>query len=519
MATNETGDRKPKRFDLPEIFRTIGALGGTMVLAGGIRYSIQGELLLTSRILLIAGGVFLLAGIAFNYRAILAFFSKRSSKLGTNTAAMALAVVAILGLANFLGYKHHKRFDWTTEKLFTLSDQTRRIVAGVTKDVKIIRFAKTPDAELADRIAEYTNLNHRVSYQAIDPQERPELAKQYGVARMGQVIVTSGDHTERLEETGEQDITSAILKVTRETVKTICFVEGHGEKSIDANAGNGYSAVAGELKKENYQVKSVNLVSENEVPADCTVLVDAGPTKGLFAQEAAAVGKYLDAGGKVLLLLDPDTNANLDDVLRAWNIAVGNNVVIDASGVGRLFGTGPAVPLVVDYGTHAITRNFERSMSFFPLARTVSLADRTKPEPSAVELLKTSPRSFAVTDLAELKSGKIQLDPKKDQAGPLSLGVAAERKVGDKDARLVVIGDSDFASNQWAGLQRNGDIFVNAINWLAQDENLISIRPKSPTNRRVTLSEGQQKGLFWFSLALLPGLVIAAGVYIWWRRR
>ena len=519
MATKEAGHSTPKKFDLQEIFRTLGALGGAMVLAGYIRYSIQGELLLTSKILLIAGGVFLLAGIAFNYRGILAYFSKRSSKLGTNTVVMTLSVLAILAFVNFLGDKHHKRFDWTTEKLYTLSDQTRKIAGGVTKDVKIIRFAKTPDPGLSDLITEYTNLNHRISYQAIDPQERPELAKQYGVARMGQVIVTSGDHTERLDETGEQDITSAILKVTRDTVKTVCFVEGHGEKSIDATGGDGYSAVANELKKENYQVKGVNLVSENEVPADCTVLVHAGPTKGLFSQEAAAVGKFLDGGGKAILLLDPDTNANLDDVLRAWNIAVGNNVVIDASGVGRLFGTGPAVPLVVDYGTHPITRNFERTMSFFPLARTVSLADKTKPEPSAIELLKTSPRSFALTDIAELKSGKVTFDPKKDQAGPLSLGVAADRKVGDKDARLVVIGDSDFATNQWVGLQRNGDIFFNAINWLAQDENLISIRPKNPTNRQVTLSQGQQKGLFWFSLALLPGVVIAAGVYIWWRRR
>jgi ABC-type uncharacterized transport system involved in gliding motility auxiliary subunit len=241
MAANETGDRTQKKFDLQEILRTLGALGGMMVLAGYVRYSIQGELLITSKILLIAGGVFLLAGIAFNYRAILAFFSKRSSKLGTNTVVMALAVLAILVIANFLGHKHHKRFDWTIEKLYTLSDQTRHIVGGVTKDVKIIRFAKAPNPELADLVAEYTNLNHRVSYQTIDPQERLDLAKQYGVAGMGQVIVASGDHTERLEETGEQEITSAILKVTRDTVKPICFVEGHGEKSIDATGGDGFS--------------------------------------------------------------------------------------------------------------------------------------------------------------------------------------------------------------------------------------------------------------------------------------
>jgi gliding motility-associatede transport system auxiliary component len=512
------------KIDRQELYKTAGTLGAAMVVAGYIRYSIQGELLLTSKILLIAGGVFVLASLGLNYRAILSYFSQRSSKLGANTLVGAVAVLGILGLLNFLGVRHHKRFDLTAEKLYTLSDQTQRVVKGLTKDVQVIRFDKRSSLDssgLADRMTEYTNLNPRVSYQVVDPQEHPEIAKQYGVQRMGQVIVASGSHTERLDETGEQDLTSAILKVTRETVKTVCFVEGHGEKSIAAREAEGYSAVAGELKKENYEVKSVNLVSENLVPADCSVLVEGGPTKPLFPQEAAMIGKYLDGGGKAFLLIDPDTDPNLGDVFRAWNIAVGNNTVIDASGVGRMFGTGPAVPLVGEYGVHPITKSLEpkRVMTFFPLARTVSLADKTKPEPSGVELLKTSALSFAVTSLEDLKKRGGRLDPTKDTKGPLSLGVAADRKTGGQDARLVVIGDSDFASNQAVQYASNGDLFFNTINWLSQDEDLISIRPKSAKNRRVEMTDAQQKGLFWFSVALLPGLVIATGIFIWWKRR
>jgi ABC-type uncharacterized transport system involved in gliding motility auxiliary subunit len=507
------------KLDVRDLFKTIGWLGAAMALAGYIRYSVQGELLLTSKIMLIAGGAFLLAGIAVNFRGLIAFFSRRSSKLGTNTAVVVLAVLAILGLLNFLGYKHHKRFDLTTEKLFTLSDQTQQVAKGLQRDVQIFRFAKTPDARLSDLLGEYVNLNRKIRYTLVDPQERPEVAKQYGVTRMGQVIVASGPHIERLENTEEQDITSAILKATRDTVKTVCFVEGHGEKSTSSNEGDGYSAAAGELKRENYVLKNVNLVSENQVPSDCSVLVEAGPTKALFPQEVAMIGKYLDGGGKALLLVDPQTDSKLDEIFHAWNIAVGNNVVIDISGVGRLLGMGPAYPLVVNYGTHQITRNFENTMTFFALARTVSLADKTKTEPSAIELLKTSPRSFALTDLAELKSGRVTYDSKRDTSGPLSLGVAASRTAGSQDARLVVIGNSAFATNQFAGQQRNGDLFFNAINWLAQDEDLISIRPKSPANRRVTLTEAQQKGLYWFSLVLLPGIVIVSGILIWWKRR
>src|SRR5579885_3018447 len=344
--------------------------------------------------------------------------------------------------------------------------------------------------------------------------------RQDDVKHMNDVVVSSGSHNETLTGTGEQDITNAIIKVTRDTVKTICFVDGHGEKSLSSGEGDGLEGDDKALKNEGYQTKTVNLVSSGEVPNDCSVLVDAGPKQALFPQEAGFISKYLDNGGRVLLLLDPETDPKVDSVLDAWNVSLGSNVVIDASGVGRLFGTGPAVPLVVDYGANPIVQNFTGTMTFFNLARTVSIKDKSKSDPEATELLKTSPRSFTVPNL---KTKEVRYDPAKDQAGPLSLGVAAERKSGSgaasKDSRLVVIGNSAFATNQWAGLQRNGDLFVNTINWLAQDEDLISVRPKNPTNRRVILTETQQRELVLASLFFLPGLVLMSGAVIWFKRR
>jgi len=242
-------------------------------------------------------------------------------------------------------------------------------------------------------------------------------------------------------------------------------------------------------------------------------VVIGGPTQGYFAQEASLVSKYLDAGGKLLIEIDPETDPKLDDIFQAWNINVGRNVVVDASGVGRLFGTGPGTPLVVDYGDSPITKNLQGGMTFFELARTVSIADKAKSDPQAVELLKTSERSFTIPKLVR----EVKFDPK--TAGPLSLGVAASRSAGDKSARLVVIGNSAFPENQWLGLQRNGDLFFNTIDWLAQDENLISIRPKPATARRITLTEGQMAALQWFELLFLPGFVILVGVSIWWKHR
>ncbi|MBZ5503264.1 MAG: GldG family protein [Acidobacteriia bacterium] len=495
-----------------------GSVGAACLIAGYLRYSVQGELLAVSKALLIAGGVLSLAAVVFGFREILNFFSKRSSQLGTNTVVLALGVMAILGLLNFLGYRHPKRFDLTSEKLFTLSDQTRNIVRGLSQDVTVVRFAKQADPALADLMAEYAHLSSHVKYQAVDPQEKPEVAKEYGAKRMGDVIVASGERKQTLEagslgSPSEQDITSAMLQVTRNQVKMVCFVTGHGEKSLTDSSANGYAQAEQGLHRETYATKAINLVTENGVAANCEVVVIAGPTQAFFPQEAAMVEKYLDGGGKALIEIDPETDPKLDAILQSWNVAVGNNVVVDASGVGRLFGTGPATPLVVDYGESPITRTLQKGMTFFPLARTASIADRAKTDPQSVELLKTSAQSFTIPKLEK----EVKFDPK--TRGPLSLGVAATRTSGGRNARLVVIGDSDFAANQWASLQQNGDLFFNAINWLAQDENLISIRPKSATNRRVALTEAQQTILRWCELIFLPGIVLLAGIVIWWKRR
>jgi ABC-type uncharacterized transport system involved in gliding motility auxiliary subunit len=510
----------PMKLDWKRERRWLASFGLALAAAGSVRYSTQGELTRASEILLIAGGVLFLAGLVLSYRDFVTFFSARSSQLGANALTITLLVLVVLGLVNFLGYRHHKRLDLTSEKLYTLSEQSRRTVADLKKDVDVIRFAKQPDAPFKDLATEYTNAGTHVHYREVDPQEKPEVARQYNVTHMNDIVVSSGSHNETLSGTGEQDVTNAIIKVTRETVKTICFVEGHGEKSIASGEQDGLTNGDKALKSEGYQTRTVNLVSSGEVPSDCNVLADAGPKKALFPQEAAFIGKYLDGGGRVLLLLDPETDPKVDGILDAWNITLGSNVVIDASGVGRLFGTGPAVPLVVDYGPSPITQNFAGTMTFFNLARTVSLKDKSKSDLQGTELLKTSPRSFTVPNL---NTKEVRYDPAKDQAGPLSLGVAVERHTGTADngksVRLVVIGNSAFATNQWAGLQRNGDLFVNTINWLAQDEDLISVRPKSPTNRRVILTEAQQRELFFASMIFLPGLVVISGAVIWFRRR
>ena len=412
-----------------ELARSLAAIGIACLVAGTLRYSIQNELLLTSKILLIGGGVLVLAAAAIGFQALLAFFSRRSSQLGSNAIILSLAVLAILAVLNFLGFRHSKRFDLTSEKRFSVSDQTRKIVGGLQKDVTVARFARpsdaTPDLQhFHDLMTEYKHLRPHFKFQEINPQEKPEVAQEYGAKRINDVIVASGDQKVPLEggfEGGgisEADVTNAILKVTRETSKKICFVTGHGEKGLTDSGVDGYAQTGENLKKETYSVDSINLVSGNGVPSDCDVLVIAGPTKPFFPQEVAMVQKYLDNGGKALIEVDPDTDSRLDPIFQDWNIKVGNNVVIDASGMGQLMGAGPEIPLVVNYGDSPITKSLQRQMTYFPIARTVSIADKSKQDPSGVELLMTSPQSFTKPKIEH----KVQYDPKTDQMGPLFTG-------------------------------------------------------------------------------------------------
>lgn len=504
---------KINRQDMTKI---AGYLGLGFLSAGYLQYSIREVWSKWEMVMVAVGGMLLAASLIFNFQAILRFFRSRSGQLGTNTTVLILAVVGIFAIINFLGYRHHKRFDLTAEKFYSLSDQTRKIVAGLQSDVKIIKFDKEDDVELRDRMEEYSDLSRRLTYERIDPQAKPEIARQYKVSRMGEIIVAHDSRIERPSDASEQALTNAILKVTRDSLKTVCFTEGHGEKSLSGGEGESFGAVEKSLKSENYETKSVNLVAANQVPNECAVLIVAGPKKNFFPAEVAMIGKYLDAGGKALLMFDPDTDPQFGDVLKVWNVELGNNTVLDVSGVGRLFGIGPVAPLVGQYGSHPITKDLTRIATFFPFARSVKVGSASESGVSLTTLLNTSEASWAET---ELKGEQAKFDEGKDQKGPISLGVAGSKKVGEKEARLAVIGDSDFASDAYFSGQGNGDLFLNTVNWLAQDEELISIRPKSQTNRRVELTASQRNSLFWLLVVIMPLGVIGSGTYVWWKRR
>src|SRR5438105_3426965 len=265
--------------------------------------------------------------------------------------------------------------------------------------------------------------------------------------RYGTLILDMAGKTERIEKQAEplreEDITNALMKIVKGEKKTIYFTQGHGEKNLEDNERTGFSNAKGGLEKENYVVKTVNLVQEGKVPDDASALVMAGPTSEPFPNEMEIVEGFLSKGGSVLIMLDPPPAPSLADFMKKWSIDVGNNFVVDASGVGRLFGAGPSIPLVTNYGRHKITERFN-VMTFFPLVRSVAPAKPPLPGITVEQLLASNERSWAESDM---KSNQASFDEKTDIKGPVSLAVVANKDLGEnKKARLVVYGDSDFAS-------------------------------------------------------------------------
>ncbi|MFN0107599.1 MAG: GldG family protein [Blastocatellia bacterium] len=497
-----------------EIIKLAGFVGAAMLIAGYVRHTIMQTWGWFNLTLLIAGGILLLASLALNFKEIVAYFQGRSGRLSANMAVLTVAVLGIVAIANFLGYRHHKRFDLTQEGLYSLSDQTKKVLSGLNKDVKILKFDKAVDQNFADQMAEFKYQSSKISFESVDPQQRPQTASQYAVKAFGETVVAAGDRVERPTATDEQSLVNAILKVTRESLKTVCFTDGHEEQSLTGE----YSQAEAKLKGENYKTQTVNLATSKQIPAECSILVIAGPKTSFLPPETSMLGQYLDNGGKAFVMLDAETDPQLNDVLKKYSIEAVNDFVLDVSGVGQMFGGGAGAPLVMSYGTHPITQSFARSMTIFPKARSIKLASSSGSGVTSTTLLTTSAQSWGET---ELKPGvEPEFTEGKDTKGPVTLGAIASKNLGDKkEVRLVVIGDSDFASNQAFRFQRNGDLFMNSINWLAQDEDLISIRPKQATNRSVTMNAEQQNTFWYLVVFVLPLAVLGIGTFIWFKRR
>ena len=461
----------------------------------------------------------------------------RTALYGMNATVMILVFLGILIFINLLTHRHKFSWDLTETSVYTLAPQTQKIVANLPRKVKMTAFIQiqNPSRNEFPRLADgYKELTDKIEVEFVDPDRQPAVTKRYGVTTYGTVVLESGEQETKVKQVSEENLTNALLQVTRDHQKKIYFLSGHREKNIDDTEKKGYSQARQALERDHYQVEQLLLLQTGKVPEDANALIINGPLKIIQPSEIEAVDAYLNRGGAVMLLLDPDQDSGLTGFLEKWGVDIRDDLVIDP--LAKLFGADYTTPIISQIADHPITRDMGQQ-TIFPWLRSVSAITTEGLE--TTQILFSGPKSWAEK---EYRSGKVRLDPGIDLQGPVPVAVVSTKEIKSGDsaeqqpapsgptqpteppapstkARLVVIGDSDFASNQYFSLYGNSDFFLNTASWLSKEENLISIRPRSKKWSPIILTGAQGNLTFLLGAIVFPGLVILVGLRVWWKRR
>ena len=461
---------------------------------------------------------------------------RRIGKYGSSAVAQALIVLVIVGSLGFLANRYHKKWDASEAGVHSISDQTQKLLGGLEQDIQIVAFyPKLDQPSVSSLLDKYQYASPRVKVEYADPNSRPDLVERYGVPpeKIGEglLFVKIGEESVQIDKADEEKLTNAILKLTRQSHKKAYFVTGHNERPVEGKGADdkeGFAKAADALRNENYRFETLNLETKPEVPDDADVLIIPGPTQPLRPGDADKLQRYLERGGAVMVMIDPRANTDLGDDLAKWGVQIGPDVIVDR--VQGMFGQA-MTPLAGEYGNHEITRDM-REVTIFPTTRSLAI------EPDAakqiVPIVKTGPESWGERDLEQLFGKGLAELGGDDVKGPVVIGVAGRPLVtvpapppaadgappkAPEEPRIVVFGDSDFATNQMLDAYQNRDLFVNSVNWLLGDVEAISVRPPRSRASRLTLSIEQFSQIRALALFVLPQLIAVAGVWAWWSRR
>jgi ABC-type uncharacterized transport system involved in gliding motility auxiliary subunit len=451
--------------------------------------------------------------------------SSRQAKYGATAGVYVLVVVAVLVMINWLANRYNKSYDATSNKRYTLSDQTQKIVKDLKTDATVTYIDRTSAFDQAKALLDrYSNLSPKIHIKYVDYVKNPTIARAYNLRSPGTAFVELNGKKEEAKSMTEEGITGAFIRAIKGGTKKVCFIQGSGEHSLDESGSSGVSRFKDALSKESYDPIAVNLLQSAQVPKDCTVLVVAGPQYEYQQPEVNAIQKYVENGGRALFLVDPplqmgrsniSKNEGLEKLLASWGVTLDNNLVLEVNPIGQIFGIGPEVPLITTYGSQPIVSEMH-SATGFPLAQSMNIANKDKT--TLEKLFSTGGNAEATTNLS---AESVTLGDAKNKKGPFILGAAGTYNTGkpNQQGRFVVIGNSGFAANNFISFNANRDLAMNAINWLAQDEDLISIRPKQAEDRRLNVNAGQMRIFLYFTLIALPLLIIGSGVSVFLKRR
>jgi ABC-type uncharacterized transport system involved in gliding motility auxiliary subunit len=455
------------------------------------------------------------------------FFTGRQARYGSNALVMSLAFLGILIVGNVLVYQNPgKPIDMTEDKANTLSPEMTNALKTLPEKVTATAFfsSQTP-TDSADKLLSNikASSNGKFDYKFVDPNRDPQAAISAGITGDGKILLQMGKRKEIVAFASEEEILKGFLKLLHPETNMVYFLTGHGERDIEQGSETSMTRAKSTLEGKNYTVKTLNLLAENQIPNDASVIVVAGPVKPVSENEVKLLKDYLDKGGSLIVMEDPTMLTQFDNgpdpladmLAKDWGITLNNDVVIDLNSPDPT----TAVSMLYD-SSHTITRNMNRVAALFPYTRSLSVADKLPDGVTDTRLVRTDQNSWGETDFQTLtqEGWPPSLDRSKETQGPLTLVVAGENS--NTRGRVVVFGTSAFALDQRFDSNGNGDMFINSVDWAAEQENLANITPKTPMSRTFTAP----KSLQWIAILLgsifiIPGLVVLAGVSTWLSRR
>jgi ABC-type uncharacterized transport system involved in gliding motility auxiliary subunit len=450
--------------------------------------------------------------------------ARRAGKYGTSAVVGTLLVVALLGIGAYLASTHEKKWDFTQAKLHSLSDQAQQILAGLKGKLAITAlYSPLDQPRAADFLKKFQEAApDKVTVEIFDPQNKPGRLRELGIATdqlgAGLVHLQLGKDSTTVTELSEEAIVNAIAKLTRHGVKKAYYSIGHNERAIEGDAGkkpDGFGNAVEAMRNEGYTVSPLLLASQAEVPDDAQVLLIAGPTRTYLEAEHVSLEHYVARGGSLLVLMDPRAQTDLEPTLEKLGVRVGDDVVVD---VETLAGS-PYAPFAAQYGDHPITRGFRDAALFVAVSSVKPVVEGG----SIAPLVTTGQKSWAETDFASLQNQTAKPDPGKDSISFVPIAVVGDATIapapGKKAGRLVVFGDSDFATNQWFDQFRNRDLFLNSVNWLLGEPEAITIRPRKAGASQLAVSEPTLRKIRTAALFVVPEAIALLGVVAWWRRK
>jgi ABC-type uncharacterized transport system involved in gliding motility auxiliary subunit len=452
------------------------------------------------------------------------FLTGRQARYGSNALVMAIAFIGILFVINLLVYQNPKSWDFTEDKQHTLSPETLQALATLPDKVTAIAFysTQTPTDTAKQLLNDFkSNSKGRFDFRFVDPNSDPVLARQYGITGDGKIVLTMGKASETASFAGESELTQAMIGLISPQARVVYFLTGHGEPDINGTDPTALSRARTTLESKNYKVKALNLAAENKIPSDAKAIVVAGPTNPLLDQEVTLLKEYLAKGGSLIVLEDPtpftkfgtSTDPLADYLKSDWGITLNNDVVID------LTSQQPLNAISASYSASVAITQHTTSVTIMPQARSLTVSQTPPQNVTATSLITTSQQSWGETNLASLQNNQqIAFDQGTDFPGPLTVAASGENT--STKGRVVVFGNSVFASDKGFDAYANGDIFVNSVDWAAQQGNLINITPHAAITRTFNAPTQLQFIIILLgSVIVIPGLIIAAGVSTWLARR